>query len=152
MPVAPWTRGRTPSSTAAPSPAPAQPRRAWRHGNVRLAANAIDNARGALRADTSLDADAATLDNTRGEVTSGGTAQLTVGATANTDGLLAANKALGIKGNSLTGDGSLQSNAGDITAILQTDCAITPGRWPRRGISSCPDRGCPGQRRRRYRQ
>ncbi|MGT2433614.1 two-partner secretion domain-containing protein [Cupriavidus basilensis] len=90
-------------------------------GNVRLAANAIDNARGALRADTSLDADAATLDNTRGEVTSGGTAQLTVGATANTDGLLAANKALGIKGNSLTGDGSLQSNAGDITAILQTD-------------------------------
>ena len=90
-------------------------------GNVRLAANAIDNAQGALRADASLDADAATLENTGGEVTSGGTAQLTVGTTTNTDGLLAANQALGIRGHSLTGDGSLQSSAGDITASLQTD-------------------------------
>ncbi|MHA7683859.1 hemagglutinin repeat-containing protein [Cupriavidus sp. PET2-C1] len=89
--------------------------------NVRLAAHAIDNAQGALRADASLAADAATLGNTRGEVTAGGTAQLNVEAITNTNGLLAANQALGIKGNSLSGDGSLQSHAGDVTAILQTD-------------------------------
>ncbi|MGO4156247.1 hemagglutinin repeat-containing protein [Cupriavidus sp. YAF13] len=89
--------------------------------NVRLAAHAIDNAQGALRADASLAANAATLGNTRGEITAGGTAQLNVEAITNTDGLLAANQALGIKGNSLTGDGSLQSHAGDVTAILQTD-------------------------------
>ncbi|NUA31678.1 two-partner secretion domain-containing protein, partial [Cupriavidus basilensis] len=89
--------------------------------NVRLAADTIDNAQGALRADASLAADAATLGNTRGEVTAGGTAQLNVEAITNTDGLLAANQALGIKANSLTGDGSLQSHAGDVTAILQTD-------------------------------
>ncbi|AJG23942.1 hemagglutinin repeat-containing protein [Cupriavidus basilensis] len=89
--------------------------------SVRLSAHAIDNAQGALRADASLDANAATLGNTGGEVASGGTAQLDVQAITNTGGLLAANQALGIRGNSLTGDGSLQSHTGDVTAILQTD-------------------------------
>ncbi|MHA3016598.1 Filamentous hemagglutinin / adhesin [Cupriavidus necator] len=88
--------------------------------SVKLTANAIDNGQGALRADAVLDADAATLDNSRGEVTSGGTAQLNVGTTTNTDGLLAANTSLGIQGNTLTGDGTVQSQ-GDLSARLTGD-------------------------------
>ncbi|WP_317920627.1 MULTISPECIES: hemagglutinin repeat-containing protein [unclassified Cupriavidus] len=90
-------------------------------GTVQIAASTIDNIDGALRADTAMTVGATKLDNSRGEVTSGGTAQLQVGATTNTDGLLSANSLLGIEGSSLTSDGTLQSNAGDVTVKLQTD-------------------------------
>ncbi|BDB27462.1 hypothetical protein CTP10_R48700 [Cupriavidus sp. P-10] len=90
-------------------------------GTVQIAASTIDNIDGALRADTAMTVGAMKLDNSRGEVTSGGTAQLNVGATTNADGLLSANSLLGIEGSSLTGDGTLQSNAGDVTVKLQTD-------------------------------
>ncbi|WP_432262013.1 hemagglutinin repeat-containing protein [Cupriavidus sp. TMH.W2] len=91
---------------------------------VRLQANAIDNIDGALRADTAMSVGAATLDNARGEVTSGGTAQLNVGASTNTDGLLAANTRLGIAGDSLTGDGTVQSK-GDLGIKLTSDFTNT---------------------------
>jgi len=89
-------------------------------GSVKLVANAIDNIQGALRADASLIADAATLDNTQGEATSRGTARLNVGATTNTEGLLAANTAIGIAGDTLSGDGTIQSQ-GNIQATLTSD-------------------------------
>ncbi|CAG9185111.1 hypothetical protein LMG23992_05442 [Cupriavidus laharis] len=89
-------------------------------GAVKLAASVIDNTQGALRADTTLIATAATLDNSRGETTSGGTAQLDVAATTNTRGLLSADQALRISGTSLTGDGTVQSR-GDVTLKLTSD-------------------------------
>ncbi|AVK72241.1 adhesin [Cupriavidus necator] len=91
---------------------------------VRIQANAIDNIDGALRADTAMSVGAATLDNTRGEVTSGGTAQLNVRASTNTDGLLAANTRLGIAADSLTGDGTVQSK-GDLGIKLTSDFTNT---------------------------
>lgn len=93
-------------------------------GTVKVAASSLDNTQGALRADTALTATSSRLDNTRGEVTSGGTTQLNIGATTNTDGLLAANSRLAIDGNSLTGDGTVQSR-GDIGATLTSDFTNT---------------------------
>jgi filamentous hemagglutinin len=89
-------------------------------GAVKLSANAIDNTQGALRADTTLIATAATLDNSRGEATSGGPAQFDVAATTNTRGLLSADQAIRVSGTSLTGDGTVQSK-GDVTLKLASD-------------------------------
>ncbi|MGN5476828.1 hypothetical protein ACTMU2_07285 [Cupriavidus basilensis] len=88
--------------------------------SVTIAAGAIDNTGGALRADTTLTATATTLNNSRGEVTSGSTAQLDVGATTNTQGLISANRSLGVTGTRLTGDGTVQSQ-GDVTLKLASD-------------------------------
>ena len=93
-------------------------------GMVRVAANAIDNTSGALRADSALTTTAAKLDNSRGEVTSGGTAQLNAVGTINTQGLLAADKSLGVIGTSLTGDGTVQSR-GDVALSLKSDFTNT---------------------------
>ncbi|RDK11752.1 filamentous hemagglutinin N-terminal domain-containing protein [Cupriavidus lacunae] len=92
------------------------------NGDVRVLAGGRLQADGSASvAGTNIDnADAATLDNTRGEVTSGDTAQLNVGASFNADGLLAANASLDIQGTSLTGDGTVQSQ-GKLSARLTSD-------------------------------
>lgn len=94
--------------------------------SVVLTAGRTDNTAGVIAADSLIDIrgpDAAgQLDNTHGNISSGGGIDVTVSRVQNPQGTLIAGRTLDVTGDSLGGDGSLLSG-GDLRLSLQQDFA-----------------------------
>ncbi|EHN63592.1 two-partner secretion domain-containing protein [Comamonas testosteroni] len=92
--------------------------------SVVLTAHRTDNTAGTIAADSSIaiqgTGEGSVLDNTLGNVTSGGSIELEANRVINQLGTLLAGKSLGVSADSLGGDGSLLSK-GDLSLILQQD-------------------------------
>lgn len=78
---------------------------------MQIVADAVDNAGGALRADTGLAVVSVTLDNSGGEVTADGMVEIETDATTNAEGLIASSSVVGITGSQLVGAGTVQSQS-----------------------------------------
>jgi filamentous hemagglutinin len=104
------------ANTDTPSTNPAQPLGVVGK-TVTINAATIDNTRGTLAASDALTLGGSLLQNASGLVTSGGTADITVGTLANEAGNLVAGQRLSVTANALTGTGTLQSQ-GDLGLTL----------------------------------
>lgn len=93
-------------------------------GSVTLTASHTDNTAGAIVADSHIGIRgvgvASALDNSRGDISSGGGIDVTVSRVMNPLGTLAAGKSLNVTADSLGGDGSLLTE-GDLSLALQQD-------------------------------
>lgn len=92
--------------------------------SVVLTSNRIDNNAGTIAADSHIGLRGAgansQLDNTRGNISSGGSIDVAVNRVLNQAGTLLAGKSLSVTADSLGGDGSLLSK-GDLSLMLQQD-------------------------------